>query len=93
MVQVKLTDGDVFTAGVNDTVHGVLIDGLVVLVVAEADRVGLLAVDTLLDGLGETVERALREVVGLVERLVGDNLEGQGSDGNGDGLHVDGWLG
>jgi hypothetical protein len=24
---------------------------------------------------------------------VGDNLEGQGSDGNGDGLHVDGWWG
>lgn len=93
MAEVNLTDGDVFAAGVNHTVHGVLVDGLVVLVVAEADGVSLLALNTLLDGLGETVERALGEVVGLVERLVGDNLEGQGSDGNGDGLHVDGWWG
>lgn len=92
MAEVNLTDGDVFTAGVNDTVHGVLVDGLVVLVVAEADRVSLLALDALLDGLGETVERALGEVVGLVERL-SDNLEGQGGDGDGDGLHVDGWWG
>lgn len=92
MAQVKLTDGDVFTAGINDTVHGVLVDGLVVLMIAEADGVGLLTLDALLNGLSETVERALGEVVGLVERL-SDNLEGQGSDGNGDGLHVDGWWG
>lgn len=93
MAEMNLTDGDVFAAGVDDTVHGVLVDGLVVLVIAEADGVGLLALDALLNGLGKTVERALGEVVGLVERLVSDNLEGQGSDGNGDGLHVDGWWG
>lgn len=86
----KLTLSLVKATSVNNTVVGVKVDVLVVLVTAQAEGIASSALLGGGDGGLDTLDGALGEEI--LDGLASDSLDGNGGEDNGGGLHIDGFV-